>query len=298
MKVLMVSGDRSFGPGHPRYELQRSAVEHLAVVYWGRGALLPSVPKEAFDIVTVQDPFWRGLFAWRLARRLGARFNVQVHADLDSQSFIKRFLARYVLRRADSVRVVSEKLERQVEGMGVRAPIHVLPIFVDVPTFSSVVRREHAGKNILWIGRFEEEKDPILAITILKGVLKIVPDARLVMLGDGSLKNEAIKRAANLPVVEILGRRNPITYLDTADVVLCTSKEESWGAVIIEALAAGVPVVAPDVGVAREAGAIVVPRERMVDAVIDVLKHGAKGELKLTLPSAEEWARRWKESLA
>ena len=62
-------------------------------------------------------------------------------------------------------------------------------------------------------------------------------------------------------------------------------------------LAAGVPVVAPDVGVAREAGAVVVPRESLADAVIDILKSDKKGELKLTLLSEQAWANAWRASL-
>ena len=60
MKVLIITGDKKFGPGHERYELQRSVVDELAVVYWGRGSYWPKLPKERFDVVTTQDPFWRG----------------------------------------------------------------------------------------------------------------------------------------------------------------------------------------------------------------------------------------------
>jgi glycosyltransferase involved in cell wall biosynthesis len=83
-----------------------------------------------------------------------------------------------------------------------------------------------------------------------------------------------------------------------ADVVLCTSKHESWGASIIESLAAGIPVVAPDVGIAREAGAIIMPRSDLGKAVEDVLNSGQRGELRISMPSAEEWARSWRETLA
>jgi glycosyltransferase involved in cell wall biosynthesis len=80
-------------------------------------------------------------------------------------------------------------------------------------------------------------------------------------------------------------------------VVLSTSQFEGYGAGIVEALAAGVPVVAPDVGIAREAGAIVVPREELAGAVMKVLEHGMKGELRIKPPDKEEWTRRWKETL-
>jgi len=297
MNVLMITGDKSFGPGHPRFELQKAAVDGLAVVFMGRGSWWPKVPAGNFDVVTAQDPFWRGLFAWHAARKLKAKFNVQVHTDLSVYKGVRRVLMRIVLRRAGSVRAVSEKIKSQVLTYAPRANVSVLPVFVDVPQFSSVIRRPHTGKNILWIGRFEQEKDPLEAIRIFKEVLKHVPDATLKMLGAGSLTQEAKSEAADTPVIEMLGWQNPLVYLDTADVLLVTSLHESWGASIVEALAAGVPVVAPDVGIAREAGAIVAPRGELAYEVVKVLQEGARGECKLELLTKEEWARAWRATL-
>jgi glycosyltransferase involved in cell wall biosynthesis len=297
MKVLVITGDTKFGPGNPRYELQASSVEKLTVVYWGKGSVWPKIPHEKFDVVTAQDPFLRGLFAWKVAHRMGARFNVQVHADLSGQSFFKNILARFVLKRADSVRVVSDKLKRQVEKIGARAPTTVLPVFVDLERFQTIVPVPHEQKTILWTGRFESEKDPMLAIQIFREVCTDV-DAKLIMLGQGSLANAVRQRteAANAPI-EFPGWQDTLPYLAKADVVLSTSSHESWGASIVEALAAGVPVVAPDVGIAREAGAIVVPREKLAAAVIDVLRTGVNGRLQLSLKSRADWARAWRDSL-
>ena len=117
------------------------------------------------------------------------------------------------------------------------------------------------------------------------------------MLGKGTLEPALHVHAKGLPVEFPGWRSDPKPYLSVADVVLCTSRHESFGASIIEALAAGVPVVAPDVGIAREAGAIVVPREKLAETVIEVLRTRAQGELKLKLFSKEEWAAVWKSSL-
>ena len=305
MRVLMVTGDRRLldkdSSAHARLEMQESAVESLDVVYWGKGSMWPRLPDGPFDVVTSQDPFARGVYAWIVARRRGARFNVQVHADLHAQSFVRRCIATFILRRADSVRVVSEKLKAQVLAFGVRVPITVLPIFVDVATFSSVVLREHTDKNILWIGRLEREKDPLLAIDVLKEVLREVPDARLKMVGDGSLRDAVAKRAANLPVhtIELTGWSNPISHLDTADVMLSTSPAESYGAVLVEALAASVAVVSLDVGIAREAGATIAPsRAALAETLVCVLKEGKRGHLNSALAiTKDEWMKRFRDSL-
>lgn len=296
MKVLMITGDRRFGPGNRRYDLQRSAVDALEVVYWGRGALWPRIPAETFGVVTVQDPFWRGLFASRVARRLGARLSVQVHADMSGQSFIRRAIAGIVLRRATSIRVVSKKLQQQVVHVRPSAPIHVLPVFIEISKFRAAVRRPHTDKTILWVGRFEKEKNPLGALDIFRAVHTQEPNARLVMLGSGAMEVR-IRQAAQGLAVEFPGWQDPLPYLETADVVLCTSWHESFGASIIESLAAGVPVVAPDVGVAEEAGAIVAPYMRLADVVVQVLRKGERGELKIEMPDEDTWKQKWRNTL-
>ena len=290
MNVLVITGDKKFGPGHERYELQRSAVDVLEVLYWGRGSLWPKLPEGTFDVVTVQDPFWRGLFGWFVAKRKKAKFNVQIHTDLNAQNFFRHVLAQIVVLHADSVRVVSERIKKQIKTW---VKISVLPVFVDVERFTQVVRTPE--QMILWIGRFEKEKDPLLALEIASKV-----SAKLIMLGKGSLEHMLREQAVRLNLtdrVEFSGWQDPAPYLARAGVVLSTSKHESFGASMVEALAVGVPVVAPDVGIAKEAGAIVVSREQLAEAVKEVLEHGTKGELKLHLPSAQDWAKAWRKTL-
>ncbi len=296
MKVLMITGDKSFKPGHPRFDLQSRAVERLEVLYWGRERLWPTVPEGKFDVVTVQDPFWRGLCGWIAARYIGAAFNVQVHTDLSVVSVVRHVLAQVILRHADSVRVVSEKIKEQVEKLGVHAPIRVLPVYIDIEKFKTNVPRLHDQLTVLWVGRFEDEKDPLYALEVLREIRAAV-DARMMLLGAGSLEQELRLAAKALPV-EFPGWRDPLPYLAQADAVLSTSRYESYGASIVEALAAGVPVVAPDVGIAKEAGATVVPREELSQATMQVLKSGQRGELKIPILTKDEWVKKWQESLS
>ena len=311
MNVLTITGDRSFKKGHARFDLQASAVECFEAHYWGPAEtsvvfLLPDIlafffnifgpsPKGPFDVVTAQDPFFRGLFGWIYAKYYGARFNVQVHADLKSQSFVKRVMAQFVLPRTDSVRSVSEETKKQAEAMGAKK-VTVLPVFVDVEPFKTIKRSLGKKPTILWIGRFEDEKDPLRAIDILKQIREKGVDAKLIMLGKGTLENKLRKRAENFPV-EFPGWQNSIEYLPQAHVVLSTSRAESWGASIVEALAAGVPVVAPDVGIAKEAGAVVVKRDKLAETVMATLETKSPGKLKIPVLSKEEWVAAWRSSL-
>ncbi len=307
MKVLMITGDKNtLVPGtapYARVALQRSQVDVLDVVFWGRGALLaPLRVHGTYDVVTVQDPLWRGVVGLLVAKKLGARVNVQIHMDLDMLSWWKHVLTQIVLRHADSVRVVSDKIKKQVEGFGIRAPIHVLPVFIDVARFKNVQKKPHPRfvKTVLWIGRLEEEKRPQDALVALLEARRQGVEAGLVYVGSGSL--EALVRAKAqqdglAEWVELVGWQDPLPYLAMADVVLSTSPSEGYGASIVEALAAGVPVVALDIGVARQAGAIIASAGGLAEALVRVLQSDARGQLKISLPTHEEWAQQWKQTL-
>ena len=303
----MISGDPSIlkaGSGaHDRLQLQTARVSYLEPHVWGRGgdsafAILRAARQGSFNVVTAQDPFFRGCIAWFAARVSHARLNLQVHTDLSAHSVWRQMLSNFLLRRADSIRVVSQKIKEQVLNMGVHAPVTVLPVFVDLARFKNITHRPHPyfQKTIVWAGRFEAEKDPLYALEILKEVRKRGIDTGLVMLGIGSMEQILRRQAEGLPV-EFPGWQDPIGYLAQADVVVSTSLHESWGASIVEALVAGVPVVAPDVGIAKEAGAVVVAREKIAETVAEILRRGGRGELKIHLLNKNEWAKVWKESL-
>lgn len=311
MKVLMITGDRNVltegTVAHERYKLQAAQVDALGVVYWGRGALWPQLPKEKFDVVTVQDPFLRGLFAWRAAKRLDARFNVQVHTDLDAQPLVRRALSKIVLRRAGSVRVVSERVKAQVERAGIQAPIHVLPVFIDKEAIRAAEPVDlksqfpQFDKIVFVASRLEPEKNVELAIKAMPAILHSVPNAGLLIAGGGSQLQalQVLVKKLTLEDSVIFGGHiaGVFSYYKSADLVLNTSTYEGFGATIVEALAAGCAVVSTDVGVAKEAGAIIASKREIGKKAAEALRAGSKGELKLTLPPALEWAQAWKQSL-
>ena len=66
-----------------------------------------------------------------------------------------------------------------------------------------------------------------------------------------------------------------------ADLVLVPSNYEGYGMTIVEALAAGIPVLSTDVGIAHEAGAIVAKEDKFESSLVEWFKNDSReGELK------------------
>jgi glycosyltransferase involved in cell wall biosynthesis len=221
----------------------------------------------AFDMVTAQDPFECGLAAWRIAKKAKVPFELQVHTDLGSRYFKKEsglnrtrlHIARFTLPRANSVRVVSERIAAYVR-LRTKAPVTILPIFVDVtaiantnPTFSLHERYPDFTFSILMASRLEPEKDIEIAINALKDVVAKYPKTGLIILGDGFRKGaielEAKRLGLSKHVIFPGWESDPISYFKGASMFLLTSKYEGYGQVLVEAAAAGCPIVSTDVGI-------------------------------------------------
>ncbi len=317
MKVLMISGDARLleigTEAHERYLLQRAQVDELAVVIWGKHRplalfeVLGLALTRRFDVVTAQDAVWRGLLGLVAARLGGAKLQVQLHGDLSQVRGLSRTLLALALWHADALRAVSERVRAQAEALGARAFVDVLPVFVDAGAIDAApaadVKKEFPqfGKTVLFAGRLEQEKNCALALRVFKEVSQEFPGAGLIIAGEGAERPmlEALSRDLGIAerVVFAGYRKDVVSLYKAVDCLLVTSLHESWGAAIVEALYADCAVVSPDVGVAQEAGATVVPRQELGAAVIGILRSGARGRLRFALPTRQEWARRWRETL-
>lgn len=250
------------------------------------------------DVVTAQDPFEAGLIAWFISVFHGTPLHVQVHTDFLSPEFTKLsfmnkvrvFIAGFVLRRASKVRVVSERIRASIQkNYRLRVPLTVLPVFVDRERIARASasdelkkRLEYFKTKMLVVSRLEKEKNVALAISsFAQGAPE---DAGLIIIGEGRERTALKKLVEALGLRERVlfeGEQDPAPYYKNSDLVLLPSKYEGYGMVIVEALAAGKPVLCTDVGVAREVGAIITTEGKFADSLRDWSKHGPRtGDLK------------------
>jgi glycosyltransferase involved in cell wall biosynthesis len=131
--------------------------------------------------------------------------------------------------------------------------------------------------------RFAEEKDPDLWLDTAATINKAKPDVRFLLAGQGKLYDRSVERAAALGIADWVSFLPPMSDVGLAyaamDVILLTSRIEGLPNILIEAQAAGRPVVTPDVGGAAEAldncrtGIVVYRRssETLAEAVLKII---------------------------
>ncbi len=271
---------------------------------------------KGIDVVTTQDPFEVGLAGMLIARRLGAPLHVQVHTHFLGAGFaqahwplngIRMVIARFVLSRAKRIRTVSERIkEKLIATYALTVPISVLPIFVDAGKFHMLGHTTHPRfkTTLLVVSRLEKEKHVDTAIDALKKARDAGFPAGIVVVGTGNEESALKKKVKDLGLsneVEFPGfQADLLPYYSMADLVLSPGAPyEGFGMVVIEALAAGVPVLSRDVGVAREAGAMIA-EGNFGDALLAWLSGAReKGVLRYSpYASTDEYARRFVEDIA
>ncbi|HEX8906292.1 MAG TPA: glycosyltransferase [Longimicrobiaceae bacterium] len=179
-------------------------------------------------------------------------------------------LERRALRRVDAVAAVSAPIARQLAGARVTVVRNAWS--PPAPPLSRQEARARLGLGdatfaIGWIGRASQEKGLDVLIDAIRHLSGI--DYRVVVIGDGPDLEVARRRTAELDVAERVDLRGAIPqagrWMPAFDVFVLSSRTEGTPVTLLEAMDAGVPVVATAVGgvpdVVSQAEALLVPPE-------------------------------------
>ncbi|MDE7177477.1 MAG: glycosyltransferase [Lachnospiraceae bacterium] len=108
---------------------------------------------------------------------------------------------------------------------------------------------------VIYVGRFDENKNPIRMVDIFNSVAREVENIHLYFLGKGELESEVRKKVSEYGLqeqVHFLGyMENPFPVIKQADVCCMTSKSEGFPMSLLESVALHVPFVSTEVGGAR-----------------------------------------------
>ena len=257
------------------------------------------------DLVTTQTPWGEAILGYLVARLTSAAFMPQLHFDLFSDRWLKEsplnhlhlIVARYLLRRADVIRVVSSRLKKQLahDLAGAAKPICVVPVAMASRTVPSVSREqaqretlpsEFVGKPVvLYVGRFSYEKNLALWVEVAQRVGAANGDTRFVLAGDGQLHDEISNMIQATDIRDRFLLLGEVAYSKlaqlyaAANLLLLTSNHEGLGRVVCEAFFSGLPVVSTRCGGPEEIisdgqNGYLIPigdRAGLVNRVIDLL---------------------------
>ena len=271
-----------FAPSYPNYEDEETGVFRyfsmssptnpdfaLAVpVYPGMHMLLKKLD---LDIIHVHSPFTMGWVGMHWANRQHVPLLFTYHTLYDqyahyvpvAQELVKEMALRFsnnFCNQCDHIIVPSHEVGRLLHSYEINTPITVIPTGVPLHKFQgrgqNWLRNNYnipqENKILLFVGRLTKEKNLQYLIETFNLIKKRMSHTSLVLTAQGpmeeELKNLALNLGLNLERDVIFTGAQPFDNLVdiyySSDLFVFSSMTETQGLVLIEAMAAGLPVVA------------------------------------------------------
>ncbi len=273
---------------------------------------LKKIARLNLDIVHTQTEFSLGMFGKILSKTLHipmvhtyhTMYEDYVHYIINGHLItpeMARDFSRIFCNSTNAVIAPTEKVKHLLYSYGVTKPVSIIPTGINIEKFRKInykpedtlyLRRELGiGEHvpvILSLGRVAKEKSIDMILRAMPLLLERVPDAKLVIVGDGPVRGDLEELAQSLHLqssVLFTGARpwDEIgRYYQLGDVFVSASITETQGLTFIEAMAAGLVVVARRdesiEGVVREneTGFLFEDEEGLAQKLTDILKNPRK----------------------
>lgn len=220
------------------------------------------------DVIHAQHPFLLGPYAFRTARHLKLPFVFTYHTRYDLYGhyspILPRLSSKLALKRslrfaqhADAVVALTQASAGMLRSYGIRTRIEIIPTGVTArkPNADYQALKHRLGiptsaKILLYVGRLAREKNLYLLLRAFGLVIRQVPSAFLVIVGEGDEKNALMNLACSLELrgkVLFIGEVSSDdvwNYYAMADIFALPSNSEVQPLAPLEAMASGLPLVA------------------------------------------------------
>ncbi|MFC1928555.1 glycosyltransferase family 4 protein [Chloroflexota bacterium] len=320
-KVVPDFGDRFIPIGKPRPIPSSGSICRITISLKLAPKIKAVLKRENFDIVHLHEPFMPMLCSAVL--RFSDAVNIGTFHALDGKpgyNFGKPISTIMLNRRLHKLdgKIAVSKPAMEFAGKYIPGYYNVIPNGIDLGHFHpdvSPIEEFCDGKlNILFVGRLESRKGVNYLLKAYLQVKQEIPDSRLIIVGPGTTLRKRYEkwiRRHDLKDVVFIGYVSYAElprYYKTADVFCSPATgRESFGIVLLEAMAVGKPVVATNIGgyasvvTHGEDGLLVPPKDSggLAQALISLMSDetlrqqmGAKGILTSEEYSWEKVARR------
>lgn len=221
---------------------------------------------ENYELIHAHRLFPEGYSALILSKKYNIPFVTTTHgSELHGTESSWRETILEILNNASKNIFVSNFLKKQANKIGYDGKNYkVIPNGINTRLFRPLDRHEvrkklglinNNYKYVGFVGNLEYVKRADKFPEIFNKISKKYPKAKFLIVGDGSLKNEVIKKTRDLSITffgKVPHEQVP-KYLNAMDVVILPSRNEGWPCVVLEAQACGVPVVGSNNGGIPEA---------------------------------------------
>lgn len=227
--------------------------------------IIKTLKKEKIDILSCHSSK-AGILGRIAARILGLKVIFTAHgwafADGVSERQRKLYIKieRFFAAITDKIITVSQQDKDLALKYKIADSTMMEAIHNGMPDVHQSLIRKHSNNSdqikFISVARFSEQKDHYSLLLALEKFNKHHLNWRLDLIGDGPLKSEVEKYCVSLGIrdkVNFIGEVfNVDEYLSKSDVFLLISKWEGFPRSILEAMRAGLPIIASDVGGVRE----------------------------------------------
>ena len=292
-KAVYTFGDRFIPIGSPRPLPVSGSIARITLSPWLSPRIKRVLEREKFDICHLHEPLMPMLCTTVL--RLSNAPNVGTfHASGGKPWYsfgtpIGKLLLKKWFCQLDG-RIAISQIAKEYVNKHFPADYTLIPNGVDTghfsPDVSPIEQLVDDKLNILFVGRMEKRKGLVYLLQAYKQIKREIPDSRLIIVGPGTRlrkKYEKQVRRDGLKDVVFIGYatyRDLPRYYQTADIVCCPATGwESFGIVLLEAMAVGKPIVASNIQgynsvlTHQDEGLLVPPQnpEKLAQAIISLM---------------------------
>ncbi len=282
------------------------------------------------DLIHIQTPFAAHYAAKNAASKLGipvistyhTLFEEYLHHYLPYVPMrILRNMVRTFSRRQcnllQAVVVPSTAMKNRLQGYNINVPLHILPTGISMNTFTEIEAGDFRSRHeisenrpvALFVGRVAHEKNISFLIESLQQAHKSNPDILLLIVGDGPAMADLKSQVRHLNLensVKFTGYLDNKTELPqcyaAADIFTFSSRTETQGLVLLEAMAVGLPVLAlSEVGtidILKNKRGCLSPLDDVSDFGDEMARLLNRPELLLNMSAeAKVFAKEWSEDI-